>query len=273
VPSVASPAQPSSRPAQKKNDIATGHLAPRAAGPDPGPADTVPIDPKTESSASSSPPVVTPLPEPTVMPAVDAASPRPRVPASAGSSDAAAAPAGDLVTPRLDVSASSALPAAPGASSGESVSPQTPSTNEDHVLSTAGQAAWDVAEAERCWRQTLDEIGGMTADFGREYTSVAICGPNQLVVHLKLAYNKEWCSRAEVKRKLEQTMSRLAGRDLRIEFHVEPASDTSAKPDRPPATTSRLQKMRDVEKHPLVREAVQLFDAEVVRYDERRTNP
>jgi DNA polymerase-3 subunit gamma/tau len=123
--------------------------------------------------------------------------------------------------------------------------------------------------AEQRWQETLTEIGGMTAEIAGSYTRVAISAPNQLVVQLKAAYNKEWCDRPDVKRKIEEVMSRLTGRDLRIDF----ATLQEAQPTPPEARStkpSRLQRMRELEQHPLVQEAMELFDAEVIRVEERR---
>jgi DNA polymerase-3 subunit gamma/tau len=120
--------------------------------------------------------------------------------------------------------------------------------------------------AEQKWRETLTDIGGMTAEFGGNYERVAISGPNQLVVTLRAAYNKEWCERPDVKRKLETTLSRLGGRDLRIGFCVG-AEPPVARPERRPTAQSMMQRRREVEQHPLVQQAMELFEAEVVRVD------
>lgn len=107
----------------------------------------------------------------------------------------------------------------------------------------------------------------MVAHLAGQYESVDLRGPHQLLVHLKLAYNKDWCDRPDVKRKLEQAVSRAVGRDLRIEFAVVPGAESAAAERAAPAP-SRLQKMRDTEKQPLVREALQLFDGEIVDYED-----
>ena len=116
----------------------------------------------------------------------------------------------------------------------------------------------------------MDEIGGLTAECAGNYESVAISAPNLLVVQLKTAYNKEWCDRAEVKQRLEQVMSRVSGRKVRIDFFAASERQKEA-PEQQPAAPSRLQRIRQAEQHPLVQEAIRLFDAEIVRVDERRT--
>ncbi len=125
---------------------------------------------------------------------------------------------------------------------------------------------WTPAEAQACYQRAVEEIGGIITDFAGDFESTAIPAPNTLVVRLKARYNKDWCERADVKRKLEQTVSRLAGRSIRIDFVV----NEQPSPERPVRTSSsrnQLQKMREIERHPVVREAIELFEAEVVHVD------
>jgi DNA polymerase-3 subunit gamma/tau len=123
--------------------------------------------------------------------------------------------------------------------------------------------------AERTWRQALADIGGVTADMGGNFESLAISAPNSLVVNLKGAYNKEWCERQDVKRKIEEAMSRLTGQAIRVSF-TAPHEDPPQRTDRRQMAQARWQKMREVEQNPLVQEVVQLFDAEVTGVDEKR---
>jgi len=130
---------------------------------------------------------------------------------------------------------------------------------------------WTAQSAERLWGQALSEIGGVTADMGGNFESIAISAPNLLVVHLKGAYNKDWCERQDVKRKIEQTMSRLTGRAIQVSFTAS-REDAPKRTDRRQAAQARWQKMREVEEHPLVKEVVKLFGAEVTGVDQKRNS-
>jgi len=125
------------------------------------------------------------------------------------------------------------------------------------------------AAAEEAWRQTLAEISGLKAQLAGDYVSLAMSAPSQLVVTLRAAYNKEYCDRGDVKRELEQGFARHVGRTMRIEFTVAPQAEAS-RTEKRPAPVSRQQRMRELTQHPLVQEAVRLFDAEVIGVDERR---
>jgi DNA polymerase III subunit gamma/tau len=123
--------------------------------------------------------------------------------------------------------------------------------------------------AEQAWRDALAEISGLKAQLAGDYAALDVSPANQLLVTLKAVYNKDYCDRPDVKRELEQAFARRIGRTIRIEFAVAAQSDVQRTEKRPPAV-SRQQRMRELEQHPLVQEAVRLFDAEVIRVEERR---
>lgn len=149
----------------------------------------------------------------------------------------------------------------------------SPSAERDVAVSAAAPslpaAPWTEDFARQAWRETLEEISGLKAELAGNCAALAVLQPNQLVVHLKAAYNKEYCERPDVKRELEQTLSRRAGRTIRIEFAVAAKPDLQPPEKRPPAVP-RQQRMRELDQHPLVQEARRLFDAEVIRVEEAR---
>jgi DNA polymerase-3 subunit gamma/tau len=109
----------------------------------------------------------------------------------------------------------------------------------------------------------------MTADFAGRAERVAISGPNRLVVRFRKAYTQalQYCERPEQRQKLEQTLSRVAGRTIRIDFAVLPDEPSSAaveasKPVAKPATSVR-QRRQELSRHPLIRKASELFDTEI----------
>jgi hypothetical protein len=120
------------------------------------------------------------------------------------------------------------------------------------------------------WKDAVSAIGGMTAEFAGDCTSIAISAPNRLVVTLKAAYNKEWCERPDIKRQIEQSMARVTGVPVQIQFVIAPQKKQTSSGATP--VVSRRQKMREVEKHPLVEETMRLFEAEVTRLDDKK-NP
>jgi DNA polymerase-3 subunit gamma/tau len=118
------------------------------------------------------------------------------------------------------------------------------------------------------WRQTLTEIGDMTADFAARAERIAISAPNRLVVSFRKAYTQaqQYCERPERRQKLEQTFSRLAGRNIRIDFATLP-DESLGQPDERPAQkppVNRRQRQQELMRHPLIRKAAELFDTEII---------
>jgi DNA polymerase-3 subunit gamma/tau len=127
----------------------------------------------------------------------------------------------------------------------------------------------DEQAAAAAWKQTLGELGDMTADFASKAENVAISAPNRLVVRFRKAYTSaiQFCERPESRQKLEQTLSRITGRQIRIDIAVLPDANggvpgTEVAPARRPV--NRRQREQEVQRHPLIRKATELFDTEIV---------
>jgi len=109
----------------------------------------------------------------------------------------------------------------------------------------------------------------MTADFAARAERVAISAPNRLVVSFRKAYTQaqQYCERPERRQKLEQTFSRLAGRNIRIDFATLPDESTDAATSDRPAQkppVNRRQRQQELMRHPLIRRAAELFDTEII---------
>jgi DNA polymerase III gamma/tau subunit len=125
----------------------------------------------------------------------------------------------------------------------------------------------DPGKLASVWKQVLAEIGDMTADFAGRAERVAISGPNRLVVHFRKAYTQaqQFCERPDRRLKIEQSLSRLLGKVVRIDFATLP-DEAAAAPlaEKAPARPSRRQRTLELQRHPLVRKAAELFDTEIV---------
>ena len=122
--------------------------------------------------------------------------------------------------------------------------------------------------AASIWQQALTDLADMTADYAKKAESVANCGPNRLVARFGKAYigAKEYCERPERKAKLQQALGKVVGAAVSLDFELVAGS-----PDTPlaqglhqPAPTSRQQRFQQAAQNQLVRQAMELFDAEVL---------
>ena len=109
----------------------------------------------------------------------------------------------------------------------------------------------------------------MTSDFASRADRVAIFGPNRLVVSFRKVYTQaqQYCERPDGRQKLEQTFSRIAGRNIRIDFATlpdEPSAVSEADRQAKPTPVNRRQKQQELQRHPLIRKAAELFDTEII---------
>jgi len=134
----------------------------------------------------------------------------------------------------------------------------------------ADQAVTITAESVReFWEKAINSIDDITADLARFYNHVAIGAPDRLVVRFSNEYNlqKEQCERADRKGRLELALSTMFGRKIQLSFEVMPAGEVL---EERRVTLNRRQRLRETESHPLVEQARQLFDAEVLEVSENR---
>jgi hypothetical protein len=120
------------------------------------------------------------------------------------------------------------------------------------------------------WEAALDQLEDMTADFGRGYSTVDFADSDRLVVGFRLEYNlqRSSCERPDRKQKIEQALAAVAGRTVRVEFM---ALASESKPvERKAGPVSRVARIREREKHPMVQQARSMFDAEIVDVVEPR---
>jgi DNA polymerase-3 subunit gamma/tau len=124
------------------------------------------------------------------------------------------------------------------------------------------------------WDQALAEMGDMLARQAACCDSIAIPAPNWLVVRFAEKYTsfKTSCERPEHLARLEQSLYRVSGNRVRIEFAlVEKAPGESVEQPAPQRGRGSAQQLAEKSQHPLVRRAAELFGAEPVWVDESQS--
>ncbi len=192
-------------------------------------------------------------------------------------------PEPDNKTPREpDASTTSSTPPAPPTADAieptqeaKTTAPTTPLKKNEEISSapveTLSEPATPLAitpeSAEKIWQQTLASLGDVTADLAKCYDCVAISAPNRLAVRFKPSYTlqKESCERPERKSRLEATLSEVTGQTMRIDLELLPDDKDTATPV--PVIKSRQQQIQDAQQQPFVRQAQELFEAEILRVD------
>ncbi len=119
---------------------------------------------------------------------------------------------------------------------------------------------WDL------WQEVCRRVRDRIGPYGEFATAAHWRTPNALVVEFPHGYTlqRERCERPAARSVLQETVSQLAGRPVQLEL-VQGGS--VAEPQGAPSE-SPLEQRRRRERAPLVRRAMDLFDAEVTRIDE-----
>lgn len=153
---------------------------------------------------------------------------------------------------------------APSATSSEKKKPEAVNRPADRPKSSPSAEQLTAEAADGIWKQALEKIEDMTADFASYYDHVATSAPDSLVVHFRERYTlqKESCERPDRKARLERAVAEIVGRPVKIDMAVIPDPEPEKTQNTAP---SILQVTREKENDPFVRHAIELFDAEVVK--------
>jgi DNA polymerase-3 subunit gamma/tau len=196
------------------------------------------------------------------------AAPRPAAVTAHASASSATSPA---ASPRASATATEQKKTTELSPAAELPRESTPAAGQmaaSTTLAAEDGPAIERQEALDAWRQALAELGDMTSDCAAKFDSLAISGPNRLVVRFRKAYitAKEFCERPERRSRLELVMSRLTGRTVRIDFALsaDEPQHNAIQQVAPRPQASRRQRQAELQRHPLVRQAVEMFDAEIV---------
>jgi DNA polymerase-3 subunit gamma/tau len=147
-----------------------------------------------------------------------------------------------------------------------STDPIAPPTASVAVTSAIALTA---ENAEAIWRRAVNELTGLTADYAKFAAGVAISGPNRLVVTFPENYNfqKQQCERPENKQKIEQAVSAVVGTAVALAFEASAPARQEPQPENVRRAPSRQQRLAELRSHPWVGEAIQMFDAEILKAD------
>ena len=133
---------------------------------------------------------------------------------------------------------------------------------ESEIVPAESSKVVTSTNVESIWRSALDKLGDTTADFAGQYSSLKLTDDNCLVVSIDEGYQLAACKRPERKARLEQVLQELTGQTMRVDF-VSTGSPQKESVVRKPAI-SKSKQIREVKNHPMVRRAIELFDAEIV---------
>ncbi len=131
-----------------------------------------------------------------------------------------------------------------------------------------GQGPLTPENAGAVWRQALGLLEGLTRTFAGYAAAVATSAPNRLVVVFPENYNfqKQQCERPEHRQKIEQALRSVVGTPIALTLEATAPARQEVQ-EAPRRVVSRHQRIAELRSHPLVSEAIRVFDAEILRAD------
>lgn len=226
--------QPITAAAPKKKTASASDLAPAVSPAAPAPTATAPVS-SAENVRVDPPQASEPVGLPRSVPVVEATKP-----VVAGVSRAAAAA---ISSPEVEVTA----------------------RNEaEKSVPIASQASSGDPDSQAIWKQTISQLEGLAADCASQFEHAANSAPNRLVITFPAGYtsSKAFCERPEKHSEMERIASSIAGRKLKLEFHVR-AGEKQESAASPRRAVSARQRQREALQHPFVKRALEVFEGEV----------
>jgi DNA polymerase-3 subunit gamma/tau len=177
--------------------------------------------------------------------------------------------------PRLREGTAAATPAAglaPTARPPRPVTlPETPEKKNGHSEPTT--IALTAESVQAVWHQVLAQVGGMYAGHLEKASSLAISGPNTLVLTFSSVYNtdREYCQESSRVTRITELLRKVTGRAWNLRFDtVTDSTPESATPatDADKSQPRYLRQRTEALQEPLVKRALEVLGAQIVHVDE-----
>jgi DNA polymerase-3 subunit gamma/tau len=136
---------------------------------------------------------------------------------------------------------------------------------------------FEAGRESEIWSQVIMLLSDMVKSKARNVSRTAITGPNQLVLTFPKSYHfsKEYFERSpEHLGKVEKALEQVVGRPVRVLLTVEEAtSENSPQAPSVAGEHNRAKPLADADRDPLVRRAISVFGATVIRVEGGTTAP
>lgn len=165
--------------------------------------------------------------------------------------------------------------AASAATSGGSAAVADPA-NLENVAAVAGAAALaatSTATAQRItltddnvikvWQDATREAGGVITDAASQFKSIKLEN-DCLIVTYAQKHLYEFCQRSDRSQALAAAVEKVTGNQVRLDFRLDEVSQQTQQQRAPRLT--RVQRIRQLEQNAFIKQAIEVFDAEVVDF-------
>ncbi|NNE00850.1 MAG: hypothetical protein HKN47_26340 [Pirellulaceae bacterium] len=149
--------------------------------------------------------------------------------------------------------------------------PQT-SSAESQTDPERATASLTRASVKNLWDQAVCQVEPATATLARSVHRVELSGKNKLrlvfAAESKLSLTR--FDSVEHRTAMSTALATLVGQEIQMECSLAPSTKVASKPVPKQSSKDRMQRMREIESHPLVKACSELFGAEIVKVDHPR---
>jgi len=153
-----------------------------------------------------------------------------------------------------------------------------PDLAEDSAAPTSAIVEFLPGSEQAVWTEVLSRLTDMTKNNLKMCSKIAISGPNALEICFPHGYyiNHEYCRRREPSERLENALREVTGRKISVTMKLleapeSPTTQQQASSENGGAQNGNasVQRRVDPENDPLVKKALDVFNATVVKVEER----
>ncbi len=134
--------------------------------------------------------------------------------------------------------------------------------------------SWTQSGVADLWKSCIGHLESMTESLARAVQRVECAGPGQvrLVFPAKSKLAMSRCDTPGHRDAIVKTLTALAGQKVSLEFFAEAGPSEPVLVPKASGVT-RMNRMRELENHSLVKSCIELFEAEIVKIDHPRVPP
>ena len=97
----------------------------------------------------------------------------------------------------------------------------------------------------------MASLGGMATEIANNFKSIELANADHIVVSYSDNYSKEECNKPDRRNQLESAIKQISGKNVKLEIRVDEAELAKSQSKKP--QMSRIQVLRQLEQHPMVK--------------------
>lgn len=152
-------------------------------------------------------------------------------------------------------------------------SEQEPSHQESTAPSVAtpiNQVTWTPTNANKVWQIVISRLESMSESLARMVEKVEATGSNTAKLHLphNSSLAKRRLETPEQRDAIMQVLKEITGGNISFEVVLQPPPTNAQQVQQKISKPSRMQRMREIENNQLIKDCLEVFEAEIINVDQ-----